>query len=251
MPTHPAAPDGYDPRSFPPFAVTVDLVVLTIHEGALSVLLVERGVEPFAGRLALPGGFVQADESIDDAARRELAEETGVELARNDVGGLQQLGTYGDPDRDPRMRVVSVAHVALVADLPPPRAGTDAAAVALVDSASALRRRLAFDHRVILRDGIEHVRRQLEHTSLATRFCAPEFTLGELREVYEAVWGTELEAANFRRKVLASHVVEAVAGSRSTPGSSGGRPAQLYRATSRTPTEIDPPFRRPHQETHV
>lgn len=245
MASCPAAQDGYDPRSFPPFAVTVDLVVLTIHDGALSVLLVERGVEPFAGRLALPGGFVQPDESVDDAARRELAEETGVELARNDAGGLQQLATYGAPDRDPRMRVVSVAHVALVADLPPARAGSDAAAVSLVDVAGALRRRLAFDHRTILRDGIEHVRRQLEHTSLATRFCAAEFTLGELRSVYEAVWGTELDVANFRRKVLASQVVEPIAGTQSTPGPSGGRPAQLYRATSSMPTEIDPPFRRP------
>ena len=234
----------YDPHDFPPFAVTVDLVVFTIRDERLHVVLVERGSEPFAGRPALPGGFVRPDEGIDAAARRELAEETGLDLGR-DAATLAQLATYGDPDRDPRMRVVSVAHVALVADLPDPRGGSDATAAELVPVDTALRRRLAFDHRRILRDGLDRVRGQLEYLSIATRFCPPEFTLGDLRAVYEAVWDVELDPANFRRKILASGIVIPVAGRRATPSASGGRPAQRYRATSTDLAPIEPPFRRP------
>ena len=108
----------YDAREFPPFAVTVDLVVLTIREGSLHVLLVERGEEPFRGRWALPGGFVRPGEDLTRAAHRELAEETGLAGIH-----VEQLGSYGDPDRDPRMRVVSVAHLALAPDLPTPAGG--------------------------------------------------------------------------------------------------------------------------------
>jgi 8-oxo-dGTP diphosphatase len=115
---------GYDKHAYEPFAVTVDLAVFTIREGTLHVLLVERGQEPYAGRWALPGGFVLPDESAESAARRELAEETGLA----DVTGLhlEQVRTYSEPDRDPRMRVVSVAYAALVADPPEPRGGGDA-----------------------------------------------------------------------------------------------------------------------------
>jgi len=232
----------YDPRAFPPVAVTVDLVVFTIRDATLRVLLVERGEEPFPERLALPGGFVREGEGIDAAARRELAEETGIDLAGS-AEPPEQLGTYGDPDRDPRMRVVTVAYVALIAALEDPTAGTDAAHAALVEVGQARRQRLAFDHGTILRDGLERVRAKLEYTSLATRFCPREFTLAQLREVYEIVWGTRLDPANFRRKVLASGMLRPAPGpARSGPG--GGRPAQRFRAVSRAPRPIDPPFRR-------
>lgn len=117
------APEGYDPHAFAPFAVTVDLAVFTVREARLHVLLVERGQAPYKGRWALPGGFVLPRESAEEAARRELAEETG--LTQKSVCGfhLEQLRTYTDPDRDPRMRVVSVAYAALVPDLPEPRGG--------------------------------------------------------------------------------------------------------------------------------
>ncbi|MDX6361771.1 MAG: 8-oxo-dGTP diphosphatase, partial [Streptomyces sp.] len=120
-----SAPEGYDKHAFEPFAVTVDLAVLTVRAGALQVLLVERGHEPYAGRWALPGGFVLPDESAEAAARRELAEETGL----SDLSGLhlEQLRTYSEPGRDPRMRVVSVAFAALLPDAPEPRGGGDAA----------------------------------------------------------------------------------------------------------------------------
>src|SRR4029453_7512386 len=109
-------------RVHTPFGVAVDLVVLTVIDGALQALLIERGEEPFAGELALPGGFVHVDEGLDEAAARELAEETGIRVAH-----LEQLATYGDPDRDPRMRVVSVAYLAMVPEPPSPTAATDPA----------------------------------------------------------------------------------------------------------------------------
>ena len=187
---------GYRPEDFAPFAVTVDLVALTVREDTLQVLLVTRGVEPFRGRPALPGGFVRPEEDLPAAAARELAEETGV---RRVPGHLEQLATYGAPDRDPRMRVVSVAYLAMAPDLPDPVAGTDAADARWWPVEDAVTARLAFDHRRILRDGIERARAKLEYTSLGTAFCPREFTVSRLRRVYEAVWATELDPRNFHR----------------------------------------------------
>src|SRR5689334_2181856 len=145
---------GYDPRAYPAVAVTVDVVALTIREGRLCVLLVERGGQPFAGRRALPGGFV-LDESLDQAAMRELAEETGLRPGEGELGRvhLEQLKSYGDPGRDPRMRVFTVAYLAFAPSLPDPRAGSDAAAAGWVPVAEA--GPLAFDHDAILADGLE------------------------------------------------------------------------------------------------
>ena len=208
------------------FAVTVDLVVFTIREDELCVLAVRRGVSPYRGRWALPGGFVQEGEGLLDAAQRELAEETGLkELPVH----LEQLATYGAPRRDPRMRVVSVAYLALAAELPEPAAGTDASdarwrrAADLLSSPS----RLAFDHDEILADGLERARAKLEYSPLAAAFCADEFTVAELRHVYEVVWATELDPRNFHRKVTGSPGFLTPTGRRTTRN--GGRPAQLYR----------------------
>ncbi|MFH8563614.1 NUDIX hydrolase [Streptomyces sp. NPDC017988] len=235
---------GYDKHAYEPFAVTVDLAVFTIREGTLHVLLVERGQEPYAGRWALPGGFVLPDESAESAARRELAEETGLA----DVTGLhlEQVRTYSEPDRDPRMRVVSVAYAALVADPPEPRGGGDAAHAAWLPYRPAADRPLAFDHDRILADAHDRIGAKLEYTGLATAFCAPEFTLGELRQVYEAVWGAELDPANFRRKVVGTPgLVEAVPGAARLTGGRG-KPAALFRAG--TATALHPPLPRPTTE---
>lgn len=207
----------------PPFAVTVDLVVLTIRDRRLCVLLVQRGGEPYAGEWALPGGFVQPREGLRDAAYRELAEETGV----RDGVHLEQLATYGDPDRDPRGRTVSVAWLALAPSLGEPVAGSDAAGAAWVPVDEARRTRLAFDHGQILDDGVERARSKLEYTPLGAAFCPPEFTVAQLRTVYEAVWGHPLDPRNFHRKVTKTPGFLAPAGGTST--ADGGRPAQLYR----------------------
>lgn len=236
----------YDPRAFDPIAVTVDVVALTIRDGGLHVLLVRRGAPPHEGMWALPGGFVRKvdgrEETLDEAAARELAEETGLltEALRGSVH-TEQLGSYGAPDRDPRMRVISVAYLAFAPELPDPRPGGDAADSEWVELAAlglaatgqhpGTTRRLAFDHARILADAVERARSKLEYTPLATAFCAPEFTIPELRAVYECVWGEELHAGNFHRKVLSvPGFVESTGTTSDRGGRRGGPRPRLYRA---------------------
>jgi 8-oxo-dGTP diphosphatase len=221
-------PEGYDPSQFPAFAVTVDVVILTMAEGMLHVLLVCRGEAPFQGMWAIPGGFKRPYETLDEAAKRELSEETGVDAASL----LTQFGAYGDPERDPRMNVVTVAYLAVIRDVGAVVGGSDAAAAALIPVSDVLSRKveLAFDHLRIVRDAIERVRDELERTGIATAFVGTRFTLAELRAVYEAVWGVQLDAANFRRSVVAEDGWVIPTGRRARPGPAGGRPAELYRA---------------------
>nr|WP_208329275.1 NUDIX domain-containing protein [Streptomyces sp. 846.5] len=243
----------YDPSAFPPFAVTVDLVVLTVRDHALCALMVRRGEPPFQGFWALPGGFVRPDEGLIEAAARELAEETGLRThgaagQGPGVGAhLEQLATYGDPQRDPRMRVVSVAHLALAPDLPTPRPGGDVRSARWAPVEELLGRGkddgllLAFDHTRILADGVERARSKIEYSSLATAFCPEEFTVGELRQVYESVWGVSLDPRNFHRKVTGTPGFLVPAGGTTTR--QGGRPAQLFRAGDAT--VLNPPMLRP------
>ncbi|WP_371615188.1 NUDIX domain-containing protein [Streptomyces sp. NBC_00454] len=246
-----SAGPGYDPYAFEPFAVTVDLAVFTVRGGLLHVLLIRRGQEPYAGAWALPGGFVLPRESAETAARRELAEETGLSAELVAALRLDQLRTYSEPDRDPRMRVVSVAFTALVPDLPEPAAGgggdADRARWVPVGEASGAGpgagSALAFDHAEILADARSRVGSKLEYSCLATAFCPPEFTLGELQSVYETVWDTALDRPNFRRKVLATPgFVEAVPGAARLTGGRG-KPAALYRPGPAT--TLHPPLLRP------
>lgn len=230
-----------DLAGLPLAAVTVDVVLLTVRQDALQVLLVRRGGAPYKGRLALPGGFVRRDEDLGEAAARELAEETAVVLPRLH---LEQLATYGAPRRDPRGRVVTVAYLGLGPDLPDPNAGTDAADARWTPVEPLLggrRGALAFDHMRILDDGVERARAKLEYTPLATAFCPTEFTVAQLRRVYETVWGVELDPRNFHRKVTSVDGLLAEMGERTTRD--GGRPAMLYR---RGPaTLLMPPLLRP------
>ncbi|CAL9378586.1 hypothetical protein SUDANB171_01009 [Streptomyces sp. enrichment culture] len=242
----------YDPSDFPPFAVTVDLVVLTVRRHALCALTVRRGEEPYRGRWALPGGFVRTGECLDSAAARELSEETGLrahgEGSRLAGAHLEQLATYGDPDRDPRMRVVSVAHLVLAPDLPAPVAGGDAGGAEwkpvrslLGDASGGPDEELAFDHARILADGVERARSKIEYSSLAAAFCPAEFTVGELRRIYEAVWGVSLDPRNFHRKVTGTPGFLVPVGGHTAR--QGGRPAQLFRAGGAT--ILNPPMLRP------
>ncbi|OHV45130.1 DNA hydrolase [Parafrankia soli] len=237
------------PAEIVPVPLAVDLVVLTVRDDTLCVLLVRRGIEPFAGRWALPGGFVRPDEDLDAAAVRELREETG--LARS-TGHLEQLATYADLDRDPRGRVATVAYLALAPDLPVPVAGTDAAASrwwAVTDipragsdgdsgangtdggtggdgRAVGGMTGLAFDHARILADGVERARSKIEYSPVATAFCPPEFTVAQLRRIYEIVWGTRLDPRNFHRKVTRTAGFLVPTGRTTTRD--GGRPAELF-----------------------
>lgn len=204
----------------PRLAVSVDLVVLTVREQRLCALTWRRDRPPYEGCWSLPGGFIQLDEDLPVAAARLMAERAGLADVRIH---LEQLATYGYPDRDPRQRVVSVAYLGLAPDLP-----ASSRAQVLWRSVDELdNERAAFDHRRILRDGVERARAKLEYTSLGAAFCPPEFTVAELRRVYEIVWGRRLDPRNFHRKVTKAKGFLVSTGRTTTRD--GGRPAMLYR----------------------
>ena len=235
---------SYDPSSYPSTFTTVDIIVLTIRNGELCLPLVKRKGFPYRGRWALPGGFVEPEETLYDAALRELQEETGMTSPR---GHLEQLQTYGDPHRDPRARIISVAYLAMIPGLETPRYGSDAedarfwAVRDLVDEQVPL----AFDHARILADALERAAAKLEYTTLATAFCEPTFTRGDLRRVYDIVWDTKLPAPNFHRKVSKSPGFVEELDDKRPSGPSGGAPSALLRAGGAT--ALHPPILRPHR----
>ncbi|MDT7843541.1 NUDIX hydrolase [Streptomyces justiciae] len=202
-----------------------DIVIFTLREERLHVLLIERGKEPYRGMRAIPGGFVRPGESLEDAARRELREETGLADPP-----LRQLGTYSKPERDPRGRVVSTVFLAIQPNLSAVTGGTDADDANWVEVEESMWRdgsSLAFDHAKILQDALERTRNLLELTTVAVDFCEEPFTISELRKVYEAVWGVELNPGNFQRQVRETKgfVVETTKKSTSRMG----KPATLFR----------------------
>jgi len=199
--------------------VTVDIVIFTLREGSLQVLLVKRGVPPFEGQYAIPGGFIRGDKSLEEAALRELHEETGV---RNVF--LEQLYTFGDPKRDPRGRVITVAYYALIAsDKLSLVAGADAAEAQWFPASGVPP--LAFDHKSILDYALERLRNKLEYTTVGFQLLPEKFTLGELQAVYEAILGRPLDKRNFRRKLALLGILKPLREWRRT----GRKPAQLFR----------------------
>ena len=215
----------YDPSRYPAFGVTADVAVFTIVDRKLSVLLVERVKQPQRGRWALPGGFLATNESAEQTARRHLLEESGLHV---DPSHLEQLRTYSTPGRDPRdekVRVVSIAHVALIPEPDTPVAADDRGEARFWPLDELIGLPLAFDHAEIITEAIDRVRSKLEYTTVATGFLEDAFTLGELRDIYEIVWGVDLDSANFSRKIRAiPGFVSPTEGRRKT----SGRSAQLY-----------------------
>ena len=204
---------------YPRPALTVDIVIFALRDRHLHVLLVQRADEPFAGMWALPGGFVDIDESLEEAACRELEEETGLIPAY-----LEQLYTYGEPDRDPRGRTVTVAYFALTpAGTPIRSAGGSDARQARWHAVDELPR-LAFDHSDIIAYALRRLRYKLEYTAAGFELLPDEFTLSELQRTYEMILGESLDKRNFRRRILEAGIIEATQHMRSGEG----RPAQLY-----------------------
>lgn len=208
--------------------VTVDLVIFTVRDNALQVLLVERGGPPFKGQWALPGGFVGKRETLEEAARRELEEETGI----HDLY-LEQLYTFGDPGRDPRGRTVTVAYFALIRSAPV-HAATGGAAVEWFPAARLPK--LAFDHAEILQAAIGRLRAKVGYTTVGFQLLPRAFTLTDLQKLYETILERRLDKRNFRRKILSMRLIEPRAGKRA-----GGRhrPAQLYAFRSGRPRVLD------------
>lgn len=225
--------------TIPAATVTVDMAVFTVADGRFQVLLIRRGKPPFEGGWALPGGFLEPDEDLDAAARRELVEETGLTPPRVH---LERCGVYSDPGRDPRGRVVTVSYLALLPSPPRATAGGDAASVRWRPVSWVVEHpgELAFDHDRIVADAAEHARRELEHTTVAAAFCPEEFTVSQLREVYETVWGVRLDQGNFHRKI--AKVPDFLVPTGMTTTRDGGRPAALYRAGAAT--RLRPPLYR-------
>jgi 8-oxo-dGTP diphosphatase len=209
---------------YPRAALTVDCVVFGFDEGALKVLLIRRGIEPFKNRWALPGGFVRPTETLDDAALRELKEETGLHQVY-----LEQLYTFGAIHRDPRERVISVAYFALVrrADHVPV-GDTDAAEAAWfpMDEVPAL----AFDHAEILQAALERLRGKIRWQPVGFELLPKKFTLGQFQSLYEAILGRDLDKRNFRKKLAALDLLVPLD---ETTTATSRRPAQLYRFDQR------------------
>ncbi len=231
-----ASPEPYDIRQYRQVSVTVDVILFRFVDNDLKVLLIKRKNWPFEGHWAIPGGFVGFDEPLEAAALRELAEETNV----HDVY-LEQLYTFGDPARDPRTRVITVAYFALLS-------AEQAAHSQLRNSGDAADAnwwsiynlpQLAFDHAKILEYALRRLRWKLEYTALGFMLLPKAFTLSELQAAYEIILGEALDKRNFRRKILAAEVLEETGGTSEGPG----RPARLFRFSAQA-IEIEQARRR-------
>jgi 8-oxo-dGTP diphosphatase len=212
--------ENYDPSKYDRPSVTVDVVIFTLLDGALNVLLVQRKRWPYEGHWAIPGGFVDMNESLEQAARRELEEETGV----HDVY-LEQLYTFGAPKRDPRTRVISVAYIALVS--------SDTQTLRVSEESNDVRwfpvqrlpGPLAFDHDYIVATALDRLRSKLEYTTLAFQLLPEVFSVLELKHIYEQILGEKLDKGNFYRKIKDARVLEDTGLRRE----GRGRPTALYR----------------------
>jgi len=210
-------------------AVTVDITIFTVRNDELNVLLIKRAEKPFQGEWALPGGFVTENEGLEAAAERELVEETGVSGFY-----LEQLATFGAPDRDPRGHVITVAYFALIpSDNLELTASTDAEGVAWfgIDKLPDL----AFDHDEILELALDRLVAKLEYSTIAFQLMPASFTLTELQHVYELIERNAIDKRNFRKRILALGAIEPT-GEEKREGPH--RPAKLYRVIDRSKVDV-------------
>ena len=215
--------------NYPHPAVTTDIVIFTIRQYELKVLLINRALQPHKGEWALPGGFVNLEESLEEGARRELEEETGVSGVY-----LEQLYTFGKPDRDPRERVITVAYYALVpSDKLEIRAASDAEGVSWFAVHDLPK--LAFDHQEILDKAHERLVAKLEYSTIAFQFMPKEFTLTELQQVYELILRETVDKRNFRKRILSLGLIKETGKERKE---GAHRPAKLYRAIGRNRVHV-------------
>ncbi len=229
---------SYDPKAFPHPSMTVDLVLMTIRDGKLAVLLQQRGDHPFKDHWALPGGFVGIDEGLDEAAERVLVAKTGLPAG----GWLEQLYTFGDPARDPRMRIITVAYFALLplevlsrallarsdlelVGLEVPWPGECGGAVS-ASAAGGANLDLAFDHAEVLGTAVKRLRGKLDYSTIAFALLPELFTLRALQDVHEAILGVSLNKPAFRRRMLDKGWIE---GTGEREQGTSYRPAELYR----------------------
>ena len=214
---------------YPHPAVTTDIVIFTIRQDELKVLLIKRALPPFKGEWALPGGFINLQESLEQGARRELEEETGVSGVY-----LEQLYTFGQPDRDPRERVITVAYYALIpSDKIEIRAASDAEGVSWFGMQELPE--LAFDHPEILQTAHQRLVAKLDYSTIAFQFMPKAFTLTELQQVYELILRESIDKRNFRKRILSLNLIKETGKERKD---GAHRPAKLYRVIDRSRVEV-------------
>jgi len=213
---------------YPHPAVTTDIVIFTIRNDELKVLLIKRALPPHKNEWALPGGFINLEESLEEGARRELEEETGVSGVY-----LEQLYTFGKPDRDPRERVITVAYYALIpSDKIEIQAGSDAEGVSWFGMQELPD--LAFDHKEILKMAHQRLTAKLDYSTIAFQFMPTQFTLSELQQVYELILREPIDKRNFRKRILSLNLIKETGKERKA---GAHRPARLYRV--KNPNRID------------
>lgn len=222
--------ENYNLNEYQCPSVTVDILVFTIEASELKVLLIKRGIEPFKDEWALPGGFIKMDESLEAAALRELSQETGVKNVY-----LEQLYTFGSPERDPRTRVITVAYFALV---PNPKLDLKASSDAKDVSWYPIKKlpKLAFDHKKIIDYANNRLKSKIEYSNIVYGLLPPKFRLSELQKVYEVILSKKMDKRNFRKWILSLGLLEST-GEKDVDGAH--RPAELYKFKRREPIVFD------------
>ena len=225
------------------FLVVVTIALFTAVTEELQILLTRRDTPPFRDSWALPTGFVEFDEDLDSAALRKLSEVSGIENPRH----LEQFSTCGDPDRDPRTRVISINYWGATPEAILPKRSPESIHATFVPLSELKTQefRLAFDHSQIITNGLFTAQKRIGDSTIATQFCQSEFTISQLRHVYDTVWDTQIEPANFQRKVKQSKGFLVQLDRKAISADMAGRPAELW--TAGPALELIPPLSKPNE----